>query len=200
VRPRQTAAVAAALESGAPVVALESSVLSQGLLPPFNREAAGQMIRAVTNTGAVPVITAVVKGQPSLGLEPEDLERFLAQGNIRKLSARDLAMAMADGADGATTVAGTLAICAIAGLDVVATGGIGGVHRDAAFDESADLVELSRTRVIVVCAGASRYSTCPLRSSGWKLSVALSSAYTPASCRVSSQPQQDSRCRPGPMT
>ena len=144
----------AALDRGAPVVALESSVLAQGLLPPFNREAADGMTRAVTQAGAVPVITAVVQGEPSLGLESEELERFLRGTGIRKVSARDLAMAMADRADGATTVAGTLALCPPGGLDVFATGGIGGVHREAPFDESADLTELSRTQVIVVCAGA----------------------------------------------
>ena len=154
LRLRRTPSVGAALDRGAPVVALESSVLAQGLLPPFNREAAAGMTRAVTDAGAVPVMTAVVRGQPTLGLEPEELERFLARTDVRKVSARDLAMAIADGVDGATTVAATLALCALGGLDVFATGGIGGVHREAPYDESADLTELSRTRAIVVCAGA----------------------------------------------
>ena len=144
----------AACERGAPLVALESSVLAQGLLPPHNREAAARMERAVRATGAEPVITAIVRGQPALGLEGEDLERFLRRDGVRKVSARDLALAMVDEADGATTVAGTLALCALAALDVFATGGIGGVHRGAPFDESADLVELARTSAIVVCAGA----------------------------------------------
>ncbi|HYW32391.1 MAG TPA: pseudouridine-5'-phosphate glycosidase [Gemmatimonas sp.] len=146
--------VRAALDRGAPLVALESSVLAQGLLPPFNREAAEGMTAAVLATGAVPVITAIVRGEPSFGLEADDLERFLARDGVRKVSARDLSMAMADGADGATTVAGTLALCPIIGADVFATGGIGGVHRNAPFDESADLIELARTSAIVVCAGA----------------------------------------------
>ncbi|MES2523576.1 MAG: pseudouridine-5'-phosphate glycosidase [Gemmatimonadota bacterium] len=146
--------MSAALERGAPLVALESSVLSQGLLPPFNREAAEGMTAAVLGAGAVPAITAIVRGEPSFGLESADLERFLARTGVRKVSARDLAMAMADGADGATTVAGTLALCPMIGAQVFATGGIGGVHRDAPFDESADLVELARTSAIVVCAGA----------------------------------------------
>lgn len=154
LRPRRTPLVGAALDRGAPVVALESSVFAQGLLPPFNRRAAEGMVRAVTNAGATPVVTAVVRGEPTLGLEPEEMERFLSRVDIRKVSARDIAMAMADGADGATTVAGTLALCALGGLEVFATGGIGGVHRDAPFDESADLTELSRTQTIVVCAGA----------------------------------------------
>lgn len=144
----------AAQHRGGALVALESSVLAQGLLPPFNREAAERMMRAVEAAGATPVITAIARGVPSFGLEPDALERFLQRDGVRKVSARDLGIAVAQGADGATTVAGTLALCALGGLEVFATGGIGGVHRDAPFDESADLVELSRTPVIVVCAGA----------------------------------------------
>lgn len=151
---RSTASVTAARARGGAIVALESSVLAQGLLPPFNREAADRMTAAVSASGATPAITAIVRGVPAVGLEPEDMARFLARDGVRKVSARDLPMAMADQADGATTVAGTLALCALAGLEVFATGGIGGVHRDAPFDESADLVELARTPVIVVCAGA----------------------------------------------
>ncbi len=151
---RCTAAIEAALERGGAVVALESSVLAQGLLPPFNRTAAELMLRAVEQAGATPAVTAIVQGVPSLGLADADLERFLARDGVRKVSSRDLSMAMADGADGATTVAATLALCALAGIEVFATGGIGGVHRDAPFDESADLVELARTSAIVVCAGA----------------------------------------------
>jgi len=154
LRPRSTAVVAAARERGGAVVALESSVLAQGLLPPHNREAATRMMRAVEESLATPAITAIVRGVPSFGLEPEDLERFLARDGVRKVSARDLGVAVADGADGATTVAATLAMCTLGGLEVFATGGIGGVHRDAPFDESADLVELARTPVIVTCAGA----------------------------------------------
>ena len=144
----------AACERGAPLVALESSVLAQGLLPPHNREAAERMERAVLAAGAEPVTTAIVRGQPTLGLEGDDLARFLRRDGVRKVSARDLALAMIDGADGATTVAGTLALCALGALEVFATGGIGGVHRGAPFGESADLIELARTPAIVVCAGA----------------------------------------------
>lgn len=154
LRPRSTAVVAAARERGRPVVALESSVLAQGLLPPHNREAAERMMSAVEGVGATPAVTAIVRGEPWFGLEPEALERFLAREGVRKVSSRDLGIAMADGADGATTVAGTLAMCVLGGIEVFATGGIGGVHRDAPFDESADLVELARTPVIVTCAGA----------------------------------------------
>ena len=154
LRPRSTADIAAALERGGAVVALESSVLAQGLLPPFNREAATRMMRAVADAGATPAVTAIVRGVPQFGLESDDLERFLAREGVRKVSARDLGIAIADGADGATTVAATLAMCTLGGIEVFATGGIGGVHRDAPFDESADLVELARTPVIVTCAGA----------------------------------------------
>ena len=147
-------AVAAALAAGAPVVALESSVLAQGLPIPSNRAAAEGMSRAVARAGAMAAITAVVHGQAALGLEPAELERFLARDGVRKVSSRDLGVAMAQGADGATTVAASLCIARAAGATVFSTGGIGGVHRGAPFDESADLVELARTPIVVVCAGA----------------------------------------------
>lgn len=153
-RTRCTDVVTAAFTRGGAVVALESSVLAQGLLPPHNRDAARRMIGAVEQAGATPAITAIVRGMPSFGLAPADLERFLARTGVRKVSSRDLGLAMAQQADGATTVAGTLALCRLQGIEVFATGGIGGVHRDAPFDESADLVELARSPVIVVCAGA----------------------------------------------
>ena len=146
--------VQAAIARGRPLVALESSVLAQGLLPPHNRAAAERMVVAIAERGAAAAITAIVRGVATVGLEPNELERFLQRDGVRKVSARDLAHAMAAGVDGATTVAGTLAICGTAGIHVFATGGIGGVHRDAPFDESADLAELARSRVIVVCAGA----------------------------------------------
>jgi pseudouridine-5'-phosphate glycosidase len=112
------------------------------------------MSAAVRRAGAVPAIAAVVRGTPALGLLPDELERFLARTGVRKASARDLPWAIATRADAATTVAATLAICAVAGVDVFATGGIGGVHREPPFDESADLLELARAPVLVVCAGA----------------------------------------------
>jgi pseudouridylate synthase len=146
--------IADALRDGRPVVALESSVLAQGLPIPQNREAAERMVAAVEGAGALPAITAVVRGTPTIGLEPDELERFLARDGVRKVSARDIPAALIAGADGATTVAATLALASRAGIRVFATGGIGGVHRDAPFDESADLMELSRTPMIVVCAGA----------------------------------------------
>ena len=146
-------AVSAALAGGRPVVALESSVLAQGLPIPANRDADRRMTAAIEAAGALPAITAVVRGVPTLGLAPDELERFLRRDGVRKVSARDLPFAIAQGADGATTVAATLAIAVLAGASVFATGGIGGVHREP-FDESADLAELARSPMIVVCAGA----------------------------------------------
>ena len=140
-----------------PVVALESSVFAQGLPAPANRDAAERMVRAVSSRGAVPAITAVVHGVAAAGLEDEELERFLRREGIGKVSARDLAIAIARGTDGATTVAAAIVIAAIAGIQVFATGGIGGVHRSAdghTYDESADLVEMARTPVLIVSAGA----------------------------------------------
>jgi pseudouridine-5'-phosphate glycosidase len=135
-------------------VALESSVLAQGLPVPANREAAERMRAAIMRHGATPAITAVVAGQPTLGLTNQELEQFLAREGVHKLSARDLGVAVLRGWNGATTVAAALALCREAGVHVFATGGIGGVHRETAYDESADLIELARTSAIVVCAGA----------------------------------------------
>jgi len=146
--------VADALAWGRPVVALESSVLAQGLPIPANREAADRMTSAAARGGALAAVTAVVHGICTLGLEQEELERFLRRDGVRKVSARDLPVAVAQRADGATTVAASLSIASAAGASVFATGGIGGVHRDAPFDESADLDELARTPMVVVCAGA----------------------------------------------
>ena len=151
---RVSAIVADAIAAGRPVVALESSVLAQGLPVPTNREAAERMMGAVERSGAVPAVTAVVRGRCALGLEPAELERFLARVGVRKVAARDLAVATALGADGATTVSASLCIAGANGVAVFATGGIGGVHRDAPFDESGDLFELARTPMMVVCAGA----------------------------------------------
>jgi pseudouridine-5'-phosphate glycosidase len=151
---RLTEEVASARSAGKAIVALESSVLAQGLEPPYNAEAERRMCSAVHDAGAVAAITAVVAGIPTLGLTSDERERFLARTGVRKLSARDLGVAIAQRADGATTVAAALALCAAAQVEVFATGGIGGVHRGQPFDESADLIELSRTPVVVVCAGA----------------------------------------------
>ena len=155
--------VRAALERHAPIVALESSVLAQGLPIPSNRDAAERMQRAVKANGATAAITAIARGRPVIGLEGDDLERFLCCDGVRKVSSRDLGAAMAQQADGATTVAATLVLARKAGIPVFATGGIGGVHRrpvneaernSQLRDESADLPELARSQVVVVCAGA----------------------------------------------
>ncbi len=140
--------------SARPTVALESSVLAQGLPIPANREADRRMRAAITAQGAVAAVTAVVRGTITADLSGEDLERFLRRDGIAKVSARDLPVVCAQGRDGATTVAASLAICVARGLRVFATGGIGGVHREPSFDESADLAELARSQVVVVCAGA----------------------------------------------
>ncbi len=154
VRVRVQPDIASALEAGYPVVALESSVLAQGLPIPANRDAAERMTAGVERGGARAAITAVVRGHAALGLDSTELERFLARDGVRKVSSCDLGVAIAQGADGATTVAASLCIAGAAGVSVFATGGIGGVHRDAPFDESGDLVELARTPMVVVCAGA----------------------------------------------
>ncbi len=145
--------VATALRNGAPVVALESSVLAQGLPQPYNRQAAERMIGAVRAAGAVPAVTAVIAGRVCLGVTDPDLELLLAREGVIKVSARDLPVVAARGAHGATTVAAALAIARAGGVRVFATGGIGGVHREPPFDESADLQELARTQMVVVCAG-----------------------------------------------
>jgi pseudouridine-5'-phosphate glycosidase len=153
--------VADAIAARRPIVALESSVLAQGLPVPANRQAAQLMLGAVRSRGAVPAITAVVRGTPTLGLEPGELEEFLRRDGVEKVSARDLAAAIVRGANGATTVAGAIALASLAGVSVFATGGIGGVHREASTnpsgwvrDESSDLVELAHSPMVVVCAGA----------------------------------------------
>ena len=112
------------------------------------------MVGAVMSRGVFPAITAVVRGVPTVGVEGADLERFLARDGVRKVSARDIPAAMVQARDGATTVAASLLLAHAAEISVFATGGIGGVHRDAPFDESADLAELGHTPMIVVCAGA----------------------------------------------
>ena len=151
---RLTAEVRAALDARRPVVALETSVFAQGLPIPNNRDAARRMMAAVAEHGAIAALVAVIDGVPTLGLTGAELERFLAREGISKVSARDLGVTIATGRSGATTVAATLALIAGTSIGVFATGGIGGVHRENALDESADLGELARTPAVVVCAGA----------------------------------------------
>ncbi len=150
---RLTPPIRDALTRGRPVVGLESSVFAQGLPAPHNAEAARLVDAAVRGAGAEPGVTAVVQGTPTIGVEPDELKRLMS-GIVEKASARDLAPAIAAGRDAATTVAAALTLCRAAGIQVFATGGIGGVHRDDPNDESADLLELSRTCMVVVCAGA----------------------------------------------
>ncbi|MEU2611704.1 pseudouridine-5'-phosphate glycosidase [Micromonospora sp. NPDC007271] len=147
--------VADALRDGRPVVALESTIVSHGLPRPDNLLVARRIEQAVRDAGAVPATIGMVAGELIVGLDDAQLTRLATVDGVSKLSVRDLAVAAATGADGATTVAATSAVAAAAGIGVFATGGLGGVHREAAqtFDESADLVTLARTPIAVVCAG-----------------------------------------------
>lgn len=145
-----------ALDSGAPVVALESTVISHGLPRPHNLETARLMETTVREHGATPATIGLVDGRAVVGLTETELERFATDDDVAKVSRRDLAAVLATGALGATTVAGTICLAHRAGIRVMATGGLGGVHRDGeqSLDVSADLYELARTPVAVVCAGA----------------------------------------------
>lgn len=151
---RISAPVAEALRAGRPVLALESTVIAHGLPYPTNLQAALELEQTALDAGTQPATVAVLAGVPCVGLTADEL-RFLATSDqVRKLSRRDLAVAMARRLHGATTVAATMILAARAGIRVFATGGIGGVHRGAAHDVSADLPELARTPMVVVCAGA----------------------------------------------
>jgi pseudouridylate synthase len=147
--------VADALSSGRPVVALESTLLAHGLPRPDNRAAADEVEAAVRAGGAVPATIAVLDGHPHVGLTAGEVDRVCADPDLAKLGVRDLPVAAALGRSGATTVSSTALLAAAAGIGVFATGGLGGVHRQAVdtFDESADLTALSRTSLVVVCAG-----------------------------------------------
>jgi pseudouridine-5'-phosphate glycosidase len=143
-----------ALREARPVVALESTVIAHGLPRPLNLDTAVEMEEAVRAGGAVPATIAVFSGRLCVGLKKEQLIRLAEGGEVRKISRRDLPIAVARGWDGATTVASTLWIAHRAGIKVFATGGVGGVHRGALPDVSADLPELARTPMTVVCSGA----------------------------------------------
>jgi pseudouridine-5'-phosphate glycosidase len=156
--------VATALASGKPVVALESTVITHGLPYPDNVDTAIQMEASVREGGATPATLAIINGKIQIGLTSTQLEylgtRSHTSGDtqpkhlIRKCSRRDLPIVLAQGGDGATTVAGTMILAHLAGIHIFATGGIGGVHRGHPFDVSADLIELGQTPVTVVCSGA----------------------------------------------
>lgn len=143
-----------ALRSRASVVALESTVLAHGLPRPRNLEVGRGLEAEVGAGGAVPATVAVLGGTPVVGLSDAEMEHIATAPEVAKLSTRDLPVAVAGGADGATTVAATMWLAHHAGVEVFATGGIGGVHRGALPDVSADLLELARTPMLVVCAGA----------------------------------------------
>ncbi|MEU3886654.1 pseudouridine-5'-phosphate glycosidase [Streptomyces sp. NPDC029041] len=144
-----------AIDARRPVVALESTIIAHGLPRPRNLQVALELETAVRQEGAVPATIAVLDGRPCVGLDKEQLERVANEDGIRKLGHRDLPLAVASGASGATTVSATALLAALAGVRVFATGGLGGVHREwtATQDESADLGLLARTRITVVCAG-----------------------------------------------
>jgi pseudouridylate synthase len=147
--------VARAVRTGAPVVALESTIITHGLPRPDNIRAALEFESTVAERGATPATIAMLDGVLHIGLQHDDLQRLAGTQNPRKLSARDLPVAAAQGATGGTTVAATALLASRAGIRVFATGGIGGVHRNAGvtFDESADLGILGSCPITVVCAG-----------------------------------------------
>ena len=148
--------VQAALQEQRAVVALESTVIAHGLPYPANIEAARGMEQAIREQGAVPATVGIHDGKIVIGLSSAEIEYLATEHDIQKVSRRDLAVTLATGRWGATTVAGTMLCAGMAGIHFFATGGIGGVHRGAetSMDISADLMELSRTPIVVVCAGA----------------------------------------------
>jgi pseudouridine-5'-phosphate glycosidase len=148
------AKVAEAIAANQPIVALESTVIAHGLPRPQNIETAARLEQIVRDEGATPATIAVLEGEFYVGLTTEQLEAIANSDNIRKLSTKDLAVAVAEKWNGATTVASTMWIAHRAGIKVFATGGIGGVHRGSLPDVSADLPELARAPMIVVCSGA----------------------------------------------
>nr|WP_315289615.1 pseudouridine-5'-phosphate glycosidase [Serratia proteamaculans] len=149
--------VAEALANKRPVVALESTIISHGMPYPQNAQTALEVEQKIRDNGAVPATIAIINGRMKAGLSREEIELLGKEGHkVAKVSRRDLPFIVAAGQHGATTVASTMIIAEMAGIHVFATGGIGGVHRGAehTFDISADLQELARTNVAVICAGA----------------------------------------------
>jgi pseudouridine-5'-phosphate glycosidase len=161
---RYTDEVKKALGKGKPVVALESTIISHGMPYPQNLENARALEEAVREEGAVPATIAILDGRISIGLSNEELEELGTSKEVVKASRRDLPVLLARGMKAGTTVASTMICAALAGISVFATGGIGGVHRGAqeSFDISADLQELAKTDVAVVCAGAKAILDLPL--------------------------------------
>ena len=155
--------IAQALAEGRPVVALESTILSHGMPYPENVEFSHKVEQIVREEGAIPATTAIIGGKLKVGLTAEELEIMCRADGVGKVSRRDVAVYLATGKTGATTVATTMMLAEMAGIKVFATGGIGGVHRGAetTMDISADLQELAHTDVAVVCAGAKRLLDIP---------------------------------------
>jgi pseudouridine-5'-phosphate glycosidase len=151
-----SAEVSAARASGRPIVALESTIITHGMPFPQNLEVAQQVENDIRASGVTPATIAVIEGQLRIGLEPDQLGTLAQAKGVAKLSRADMAACLATGGTGATTVAATMIAARLAGIEVFATGGIGGVHKGAetSFDISADLLELSQTAVTVVAAGA----------------------------------------------
>ncbi len=159
-----TVEVASALRGGQPVVALESTIIAHGMAYPDNLRTALEVEAIIREAGAIPATIAVLAGRAKIGLSAAELEQVATDPGMAKASTRDLAYLLATGRSGATTVAATMRLAALAGIDVFATGGIGGVHRGAAesFDISADLTELATTPVTVVSAGVKSILDIPL--------------------------------------
>jgi len=148
-----SAEVAAAQAAGQPIVALESTIISHGLPRPKNLEVALEVEAIVRSAGAVPATIALIDGIVHVGLESNGLDRIANDDSVVKASTRDLAIITATKKSAATTVAATAHIAHLAGIKVFATGGLGGVHRGHSYDESADLIALAETPIVIVCAG-----------------------------------------------
>lgn len=145
--------VIAAKAAGKPIVALESTIISHGLPRPRNLEVAREVEQIVRNAGVIPATIALIDGVIHVGLEADQLERIANDDAVVKASTRDLAIIEATKKSAATTVAATAHIAQLAGISVFATGGLGGVHRGHSYDESADLIALAETPIVIVCAG-----------------------------------------------
>jgi pseudouridine-5'-phosphate glycosidase len=146
--------IASALAQRQPVVALESTVIAHGLPRPRNLETAKRLEQIVREGGVTPATIAILNGKICVGLGHHEIERIAESNDVKKISTRDLALAVAERCDGATTVASTIWVAQRVGIQVFATGGIGGVHRGSLPDISADLPELAHTPIVVVCSGA----------------------------------------------
>ena len=156
--------VTKALEEGKPVVALESTIISHGMPYPKNVQTALEVEQAIINQGVVPATIGIIDGVAIIGMDKDEIEQFGKKQGIKKVSRRDLPIVYAKKLYGATTVASTMILASQAGIEVFVTGGIGGVHRNAqqTFDISADLEELAKTNVTVVCAGCKSILDLPL--------------------------------------